>query len=216
MTTLFLIRHGLTSQTGRTLYGRTEGIDLDERGRAQADALVERFRGIRLATIYTSPLERCVQTVEPLAADRGLELRRRDDLIEMDAGSWTNRPLAQLRRTKAWRRLIDTPSSFRFPDGESFLEAQARTIDALASMTHRHPRGNVAVATHGDIVRIMISHLGGAHLDQFQRVVVDTAAVSVVHLDGGVPHVLLVNDAGGLARFATTARRPRASRNLRG
>lgn len=212
MTTLFLVRHGLTAQTGRTLYGRTKGIGLDDRGRAQADALVERFEGVRVSAIYTSPLERCVQTVEPLAAARRLPLQRRPPLIEMEAGTWTGRPLAQVRRTKAWRVLLETPSAFRFPDGESFPEAQARAIDELTRIVERHPRGSVVVATHGDIARMLVAHYAGVHLDRFQRTLVDTAGVSVVHLDGGRPHVLLVNDTGGLGRFAT----PRGKRNLRG
>jgi probable phosphoglycerate mutase len=212
VTTLFVIRHGLTAQTGTTLYGRTKGIGLDDRGRAQADALVERFEGVRVGAIYTSPLERCVQTVEPLAVARGLRLERRAALIEMEAGTWTGRPLAQVRRTKAWRVLLDTPSAFRFPEGESFPEAQARAIDEVSRIVARHPRGNVVVATHGDIARMLVAHYAGVHLDRFQRTIVDTAGVSVVHLDGGRPHVLLVNDTGGLQRFAS----PRGKRNLRG
>jgi probable phosphoglycerate mutase len=212
VTTLFLIRHGLTAQTGRTLYGRTKGIGLDDRGRAQAEALIARFEGVRIGAIYTSPLERCVQTVEPLAGARGLRLERRPALIEMEAGTWTGRPLAQVRRTKAWRVLLDTPSAFRFPEGESFPEAQARAIDELSRIVERHPRGSVVVATHGDVARMLVAHYAGVHLDRFQRMIVDTAGVSVVHLDGGRPHVLLVNDTGGLQRFAT----PRGKRNLRG
>lgn len=212
MTTLFLIRHGLTAQTGKTLYGRTAGIGLDDRGRAQAEALIERFQGVRLGAVYSSPLERCVETIEPLAAARRLAVERREALVEMDAGSWTGRPLAQVRRTKAWRVLQATPSAFRFPGGESFPEAQTRAIDELSRIAARHPRANVAVATHGDIVRMLVSHYAGAHLDAFQRTIVDTAAVSVVHIDGTQPHVLLVNDTGGLQRFATS----RGKRNLRG
>jgi probable phosphoglycerate mutase len=212
VTTLFLIRHGLTAQTGKTLYGRTEGIGLDDRGRAQAEGLVDRFEGVRVHAIYTSPLERCVQTVEPLAAARRLPLERRPALIEMEAGTWTGRPLAQVRRTKAWRVLQETPSAFRFPGGESFPEAQARAIDELTRVAERHPRGSVVVATHGDIARMLVAHFAGVHLDRFQRTIVDTGGVSVIHLDGGRPHVLLVNDTGGLQRFAA----PRRKRNLRG
>lgn len=212
MTTLFLIRHGLTAQTGKTLYGRTAGIGLDARGRAQADAMIERFEGIRLAAVYSSPLERCVETVEPLAAARRLDVEPRHALIEMDTGSWTGRPLAQARRTKAWRILLETPSAFRFPNGESFPQAQARAIDEVSRIVAGHPRGNVAVATHGDIVRMLVSHYSGAHLDAFQRTIVDTASVSVVHVDGTMPRVLLVNDTGGLRRFANARAKRRTDR----
>jgi len=224
MTTLFLIRHGLTAVTGTRLYGQASGIDLDDRGRAQADALAERFRTVRLAAIYSSPLERCVQTVEPLATSKRLEVRSDAALIEMDAGRWTGRTLASLRRSRDWATVQRAPSQFRFPGGESFTQAHERIVGAAQRIAARH-RGNVVLATHGDLVRILVTHFGGAHLDQFQRILIDTASVSVVHLDGGIPRVLLVNDTGGLERFAPRSRKasaatrtpqPASHRNLRG
>lgn len=213
MTTLFLLRHGLTAVTGKTLYGQTRGISLDERGRAQAELLVSRFAPVRVTAVYSSPLERCVETVEPLANARGLPVTERNGLIEMDAGTWTNRPLAQLRRTRLWRDVIDRPSHFRFPDGESFSEAQARALTEIHAIAARHPRGRVVVGTHGDIVRMLVSHFTGAHLDLFQRTMSDPASISVVHIGEGHLRVLLVNDTGGLGRFAPPSR---TRGNLRG
>jgi probable phosphomutase (TIGR03848 family) len=204
MTTVFVIRHGLTEQTGRTLYGQTAGIDLDERGRVQAAQLAERFAPVRLTAIYSSPLERCVQTVEPLAEAQRLPIVVRDDLIEMHAGAWTGRPLARLRRTKAWREVHASPSTFRFPgDGESFAHAHERIVAAIDAIARRHRRGRVAVATHGDIARIFLAHVQGIPLDGFQRIVVDTASVSAVARSAGIWRVLLLNDTGGLERFAS-------------
>jgi probable phosphoglycerate mutase len=213
MTTLFLLRHGLTAVTGKKLYGQTRGISLDERGLAQAEQLVARFSPVRVTAVYSSPLERCIETVEPLANARGLPVIERDGLIEMDAGTWTNRPLAQLRRTRLWRDVMDRPSHFRFPDGDSFAEAQARVLAEIHAIAARHPRGRVVVGTHGDIVRMLVSHFTGAHLDLFQRTMSDPASVSVVHVGQGHPRVLLVNDTGGLERFAPPSR---ARGNLRG
>ena len=202
MTTLFLIRHGLTAATGSRLYGRTDGFHLDERGRAQADGLVARFASVRLTGIYSSPLERCLETVEPLAAAQRLSVVRRPELIEMDAGEWTGRTLASLRRTKLWSQVQRSPSTFRFPGGEAFTEANARVVGEVERIARRHRRGRVAVVTHGDIVRILLAHVTGSPLDSFQRIVIDTASVSVVHLGGEHPHVFLVNDTGGgLERF---------------
>ena len=193
MTTLFLIRHGTTAVTGSRLYGRTPGIHLDER-----------FEGIRLTAVYSSPLERCLETMEPLAGARGLEIRTSDALIEMDAGAWTGRTLPSLRRVKLWDTVQRNPSRFSFPGGESFVDAEARVLDEIERIVARHPRGRIAVGTHGDLVRVLISHYTGAHLDQFQRVMAEPASVSVVHLGEGVPRILLVNDTGSLRRFAPT------------
>jgi probable phosphomutase (TIGR03848 family) len=204
MTTLFLVRHGLTAQTGRMLYGQTRGITLDDRGLAQAEQLARRLAPLRPTAIYSSPLERCVETVRPLAAACRLSVVERDALIEMHAGSWTGKPLARLRRTKAWSDVQRRPETFRFPGGgESFAEARARALGELQTIAKRHRRGRVVVATHGDIVRVMLADLAGAPLERFQRIVVDTASVSVVTIDReGGPRVLLVNDTGDLQRFA--------------
>jgi probable phosphomutase (TIGR03848 family) len=207
--TIFLIRHGLTAQTGKVLYGQTEGIPLDRRGRAQAEDLARRFASVRLTAIYSSPLERCVETVEPLAAAQRLSVVVRKELIEMHAGSWTGRSLAQLRRTKLWRTVQGGPSEFRFPDGgEGFLEAQARVVAEIERIAKRHRRGRVAIATHGDIARMAVAAFAGAPLDEFQRIVIDTASVSVITLDGGTARVILVNDTGGLQRFGANPAPP--------
>ena len=209
MTTLFVIRHGLTGQTGRVLYGQTPGIGLDDRGRAQARALAERFGPVKLTAIYSSPLERCVETVEPLATAQRLSVVVRPELIEMDAGSWTGKSLARLRRTKAWREVHASPSTFRFPGGgEGFAEAQARVVAVIEAIARRHRRGRVAVATHGDIARIFLAHANGMPLDAFQRLVIDTTSVSVLERTSEGWRVLLVNDTGGLERFAASPTPP--------
>ena len=208
MAILFLIRHALTAQTGRIRYGRTPGIDLDDRGRAQAERLAERFASVRLTAIYSSPLDRCTQTIEPLAAAKRLRVSLAPDLVEMDTGSWTGRTLPQVRRTKLWPVVQTEPSRFRFPGGEGFVEAETRAVAAVDRIARKHPRGRVAVASHGDIVRIVLAHLLGTPLDDFQRIVVDTASVSVVVIDGSQRRVVLANDTGGLERFGEPAVAP--------
>lgn len=218
MALLFLIRHGLTAQTGKVLYGRTPGISLDGRGRAQADALVDRLAPLRLTAIYSSPLERCRETVEPLAAALRVPVVERSALLEMDAGGWTGRSLRQLQRSRHWPTVQREPSAFSFPGGgEGFVEARDRVVTEAERIARRHRRGRVAIATHGDLVRILLAHYAGSPLDAFQRIGIDTASVSVVASDGGGhAQVLLMNDTGGLERFAPPSPRRRSSQKLRG
>ena len=186
MAMLLLVRHGLTAQTGKVLYGRTPGIGLDDRGRAQATALADRLSPLRPTAIYSSPLERCRETVEPLGTTCHVPVRIRDELAEMDAGDWTGRSLAQLRRSTHWRTVQRTPSAFRFPGGgESFVDAHDRVVAEAERIARRHRGGRVVVATHGDLVRILLAHYAGVDLDGFQRFGVDTASVSVV-VSGGL------------------------------
>lgn len=208
MTMVFLIRHWLTDHTGRRLYGRTPGLHLSERGREQAERLAERFSGVRLAAVYSSPLDRCIETAAPLAAAQGLRVTRRPALLEMDAGAWTNRPLSGLARTKLWQRIQHTPSQVAFPDGESFVAANARLVSELGQIVSRNPKGRVAVVSHSDNIRMLLAHVAGAHLDQFQRMIVDTASVSVVTVGAGIPRLFLVNESDApLARFGGAASR---------
>lgn len=218
MAMLLLVRHGLTAQTGKVLYGRTPGIPLDDRGRRQAERLRERLAPVRPTAVYSSPLERCRQTVEPLAAAMRLDVQLRDELIEMDTGGWTGRSLPQLRRSRHWPTVQREPSAFRFPGGgEAFVEARDRVVAEAERIARRHRRGRVVLATHGDLVRILIAYYAGVPLDGFQRFGADTASVSVVTTDGnGWAQLMLMNDTGALDRFAPHTSRSRSARKLRG
>lgn len=210
MATLFLIRHGLTAQTGKLLYGQSPGVELDHRGRAQAEDLARRLGPVRLTALYSSPLERCLQTIAPLATSKRLPVVERRELIEMDAGAWTGKTLASLRRKKAEWSIVQTrPSAFGFPGGEGFAEAQDRVVREVERIARRHRRGRVAISTHGDIVRMLLAHYAGAPLDAFQRFVADPVSVSVVEVGRDAhAYVVLMNETGGLGRFGDGAEPP--------
>ncbi len=196
---LLLIRHALTAQSGKQLYGRTPGIHLSARGRAQAEGLAERLAAIRLSAVYSSPMERCLETARAIARGRGLRPRRLPRLDEVDYGRWAGRSFRALARVKLWRRMKSSPSSGRFPGGESLLEVQQRAVNALEEIASRHRRGCAAVVTHGDVVRLALAYYAGVPLDLFQRLDVAAASVSAVALSQDrQPRILRVNDTGGL------------------
>jgi len=210
VTVLLLIRHAESTANDRGLLtGWSPGVHLSDRGREQAKALSERLSAVPLAEIYASPLERCRETAAALASGRGIRVRLDRDLGEVRYGSWTGRPLKQLARTKLWKLVQLAPSRARFPDGESLSEAQQRVLDAAERIASRHPRRVVAVVSHCDPIRLLLSHLAGAHIDQFQRMVVDPASVSAVALGDGIPRILRVNHTGDLAGLVPRTRRVR-------
>jgi probable phosphoglycerate mutase len=185
--------------TGKRLYGRSEGVSLSDEGRAQAERLAERMRGLRLTAIYSSPLDRCRETAAPIAEGRRLEVRPLEGVLEIDYGTFTGRSFPSLRRTKLWRQIHGMqPSAVRFPGGETLAEAQRRSVDAVTEVAERHPKGTVAIVTHGDVISLVIAHLAGVHVDLFQRIEVAPASVSAVAVGGGVPKVRRVNDTGSL------------------
>jgi probable phosphoglycerate mutase len=207
MALLLLIRHAVTDATGSRLSGRTPGIHLSERGREQAKALAERLAAVPLATIHSSPLERCIETAEALTSGRTVGVTPDPGLLEVAYGRWTGRPLVQLARTKLWAKVQQSPSSARFPGGESLAEVQQRSIDALGAIATGHPRGIVAAVTHADVIRLALANYAGVHLDLFQRLVVSPASVSAVLLGDRIPRVVRMNDTGSL-RDLVPGRRP--------
>ncbi|MBN1373498.1 MAG: histidine phosphatase family protein [Anaerolineaceae bacterium] len=189
MTTLLLIRHGENefTATGR-LAGRLPGVHLNERGRRQAVALAGVLGNAPIQAIYSSPLERALESAAPLAAVLGLEVQIEAGLIEVEIGNWTGRPLKALRKLKAWKTLQETPSRFGFPGGESYLEMQARSVAAVESIAEKHPEGLVACFSHGDIIRVLAAYFLNVPLDSFQRLNIDTTSITQVNLgkDGRV------------------------------
>jgi probable phosphomutase (TIGR03848 family) len=211
VTLLLLVRHAVTDVTGKRLTGQLPGFHLSEQGRKQAASVAERLAPLPIAAVYASPLERCVETAEPLAAARGLSVQSVPELMDVGYGRWSGRPLAGLYRTKLWRQLVHAPSAIRFPDGESLPEVQRRSLDALESIARRHPKRAVAVFTHADVVRLAIAHYAGIHIDHFQRIVVSPASVSAVALGERVPRVVRLNDTGVLTDLVQRARPRRAA-----
>lgn len=210
MALLLLIRHGLTATTGVRFPEPTTPLSAE--GLAQADRLVPRLEGVGIDALYSSPLLRCRQTAEPLARARGLSVRVREDLADVRVGRWAGRRLAQVKRTRLWRRATTAPLATPFPGGESLLDAHRRAVAEVQAIAEAHPRATAAVITHADVIRLALVHLLGAPVEAFARLAIDPASVSVVWLEDGPPRVLRVNDTGGLHGLAP--RHPRG--NVRG
>lgn len=213
MSTLLLVRHGLTAMTGPVLAGRTPGLHLDERGEKQAAAVAGRIGVLPVTAVVSSPLDRCLDTAQAIVqaqqGDLQLEVDRR--IIECDYGTWTGRPIKELARDPMWKVVQTQPSAARFPDGESLTEISARAVAAVRDWNAKLPDDAIWVAcSHGDVIKAILADALGLHLDQFQRIVVDPCSVSVVRYTPTRPYVLRSNDLGSdLAAFAPPKRRRR-------
>ncbi|MBW0101391.1 histidine phosphatase family protein [Pseudonocardia sp. KRD291] len=203
MTTLILLRHGRsTANVSGVLAGRTPGVELDERGREQADKVVERLATLPISAVVTSPMTRCRQTVAPLAAARELEPVVEDDLAEVDYGSWTGRAIKDLVSEPLWKVVQGHPSAAVFPEGEGLAGMQARAVAAVRRQAKRiadeHGENAIWVAcSHGDVIKAVLADALATHLDNFQRIMVDTCSVSVVLYTELRPFVARVNEQSG-------------------
>lgn len=200
MTTVLLIRHGrTTANASGMLAGRTPGIELDERGRAQAEALATRIAAVPLAAVVSSPLERTRQTAEALTAARpDVPLRLDDQLTECDYGHWSGRDLKTLAKEPLWKTVQAHPAAAVFPGGEAMAAMSARAVTAIRRWnTELGDHATYAVVTHGDIIKAIAADALGMHLDLFQRLQVDPCSVTVIRYTATRPFVLRLNDTGG-------------------
>ncbi|HEV3473028.1 MAG TPA: MSMEG_4193 family putative phosphomutase [Actinomycetota bacterium] len=193
MTTLYLVRHAVTADTGKRLTGWTQGVSLTDEGRVQARAVAAALAGVPFKGLYSSPIDRTLETAKAIAEGHGLSVRTRRGLGEIDYGTWTDRPLKLLARTKLWQRVMSYPSGVRFPEGETLREAQTRAIDEIEKIHDEHPKGPVCCVSHGDVIKLVLAHYLGVHIDLYQRIVVAPASVSLIVLGPQGPRVWGVN-----------------------
>lgn len=188
MTTLLLARHGRsTSNAAGTLAGRIPGVELDETGQGQAMRLGERLRGVNLAAVVCSPIQRCRQTTDLALASAGLDVQVHFDerVIETDYGDWSGRALKDLAREPEWRTVQTNPSAMVFPGGEALVAVQERMVAAIEDWNARlGPEAVWLCVSHGDPIALSLSALLGQDLNDFQRIATDPASVSVVHFPG--------------------------------
>jgi probable phosphomutase (TIGR03848 family) len=201
VTTVILLRHGrTTANAAGVLAGWTPGVQLDDTGSAQVQAVGERLAKVPLAAVVSSPLERCRQTAEAVVAGRDLAVQDDDRLGEARYGDWTGRSIKELSKDPLWKVVQQHPSAAVFPgpEGEGLAQTQSRAVAAVRSWNATLGPDAVWLAcSHGDVIKAILADALGLHLDQFQRVVVDPASISVVTYTDTRPFVVRVNDTGG-------------------
>jgi len=193
MTTFLLIRHGMTDAVGKAITGRLPGVHLNEAGRRQADDLPGRLKRWKIDAIYSSPLERALETAAPAARKLGLKVMMSEALSEVDFGEWSGRSLAELDQTPEWRLYNTFRSSTRAPGGELATEVQTRMVEQLTRYSRQHPDQIVAVFSHADAIRLVLVHFLGMPIDLMHRIEIRPASISVVRLAEWGPQVLLMN-----------------------
>ncbi len=193
MTTLYLVRHGVTSHTGHRVTGWMEGVHLTDEGRRQAENAAQYLADVPLRAIYSSPIDRTIETARAIAAVHDLDVKVNHAIGEVRYGKWTNRSLKSLMRTKLWGTVQRWPSAARFPEGETLREVQTRAVDEIERLRGEHPRDAICCVSHGDTIKLVIAHYLGLHIDLFQRIFIGPASVSVLNVSDYGPQVLSLN-----------------------
>ena len=196
MTHFLLIRHAVNDmvKTGK-LAGWMPDVHLNDQGKAQAAALGKRLAEVKLHAIYSSPLERTMETAEAIALHHSdLTVQGLESIGEVRYGEWEGEKFDKLRHQKLWGNVQFFPTRVQFPAGETMRGAQARAVDALEELYRRHPRQTVVLVSHSDLIKMIVAHYLGVHLDLFQRINISPASITTLMLGGSMPFIHAVND----------------------
>ncbi|HYZ46646.1 MAG TPA: MSMEG_4193 family putative phosphomutase [Actinomycetota bacterium] len=193
MTAFYFVRHGVTSHTGHRLSGWMPGIHLTDEGRAQAEAAADTLARVPFKAIFSSPIERTMETAQAIAARHRLEVEVTDALGEVRYGRWTDRSFKALARTKLWTTVQRFPSGARFPDGETVRAVQARAVEEIERLRLEFPRKVLCCVSHADVIKLVAAHYLGVHIDLFQRIDVGPASITVISVGDEGPRVHAVS-----------------------
>lgn len=199
MPLFILIRHGENDYVKKNrLAGRLPGVYLNETGHQQAQAvalsLASKLKKASIQAIYSSPLERTIETSEPIAEALGVAIVARPGLIETNYGDWQGKTLKDLRRRKLWKVVQNNPSLMRFPSGESFSETQTRICCEIESLRSKHSEKDVIICvSHSDPIKLAVSYYLGLPLDLFQRLIIAPASITTLLINNSGSHLLNLN-----------------------
>jgi broad specificity phosphatase PhoE len=195
VTALLWIRHASHDLLGVRLAGRMAGVSLNSLGSLEARRLGTWLHGTRVDALYTSPLERCVETAAAIAVAIDREPRVLADLTEIDFGAWTGRPFEDLADDPGWTRFNAIRSGAAIPGGESMREAQERAVALAERLCRSHPGETIALVTHGDVIKAVIAHALGIGLDHLHRFDIDPGSVSTLAREPHGWRVIALNES---------------------
>jgi len=218
---LVLIRHAHSeANAAGILSGRLPNVHLSEKGEEQSEHLAVRLGNFPVATLRISPMERCFETISPWINSIVLPNNPRfepiidQELTEVDYGSWSGKKLAVLSKNKLWKIVQEAPSRMYFPSGEGIAQMQSRAMTSVHEAVSTKAKGAAVIVSHGDVIKSIVASALGMHLDEFQRIVIDPASISILDFSTTKPRVLLLNDSRSVVTELLVA--PKRAKNLLG
>lgn len=218
---LVLIRHAHSeANAAGVLSGRLPNVHLSQKGVEQSRTLSTRLGSFSLSELRISPMERCLETIQPWLNEYENKKKQiltphiDQNLTEVDYGTWSGRKLSTLSRNRLWKTVQTSPSRMYFPSGEGIANMQTRAMNTVHEIVSKKHSGAAVIVSHGDVIKSILASALGMHLDEFQRIIVDPASISILEYSELKPRVLLLNDSRGIVTDLLST--PSRSRNLLG
>jgi probable phosphoglycerate mutase len=218
---LVLIRHAHSeANAAGILSGRLPNVHLSEKGNVQAENLAVRLGNFPVSNLRISPMERYFETISPwinsvvLANNPKFEPIIDPELTEVDYGTWSGKKLIALSKNKLWRTVQESPSRMYFPHGEGIAQMQARAMTSVHQAVSAKGKGTAVIVSHGDVIKSIVASALGMHLDEFQRIIIDPASISILDFSSTKPRTLLLNDSRSVITELLVT--PKRAKNLLG
>jgi broad specificity phosphatase PhoE len=188
VTTVYLARHGESDWNAAARFQGHTDRPLTELGRRQAMELADALEArAALIAIYTSPLQRAIETASIVGARLGLEPAAVADLREVDVGAWSGLSRAEVeeRFPEGFGRWLDGGEGW--DDGETYADMAERVLRALRQIANSHPGDEVLVVSHGGPIRAIHAAAAGMDVHAYRRLnrVEGNAGVSCVAVEEG-------------------------------
>lgn len=202
MTTRFiLVRHGQTEwNRGAERFRGHADLPLNETGLAQAQKVAARLADEKIAALYSSPLQRALQTGQPLSDLRHLEIQKHIGLLDIDFGAFEGMTLDEARQAfpEVAEKWIAAPGHVKFPKGDSFKVVRSRIEQMLEELAGRHAGETVALVSHKVICSATLCAVLGLPADALWRIQQDNACINIFEKRDAGWIVTLMNDVSHL------------------
>jgi probable phosphoglycerate mutase len=172
MPIVYLLRHAQSvANTKGILAGQDDSVELSKDGFKQSKELANYLQTLKVSQVYCSPLTRCIPKIE---------FQIEPELIEMNYGEWSGKKLRTLSKDKRWKNVQNKPSTFTFPQGESFKQMRRRVEGLIRDLSAQ--KGPILLVTHGDIIKMILAASLGLPIDKFQSFVAEPASISTISI----------------------------------
>lgn len=194
-TKLYLIRHGETEQNKTGILMGSTDTPLNDQGREQARQLRDRVNALAVDTIFSSPLQRAVETATLVFGEQA-PIITDSSIQEFHFGEWEGMHFAEIakRYPDIWQLWLTDWEKTHIPGGEVFAAFQQRVIGFVEEMVSYHPGKNLAIVSHGGCIRSLLAHFFcGSVSKGYWKFKVDNATLTEIEIMGALPILIRFN-----------------------
>jgi alpha-ribazole phosphatase len=200
---LFLIRHAQTKHNHDRRYQGSTDAPLNETGELQAREIAKRLSNKKIDAIYSSNLQRSVQTADFITKVHNLKINQDERLREISFGNWEGMSYDEIQKISPdlLEKWIDDPANIAPPNGETLVQLASRVKSAIDEIKSKNTKDEtVLLVTHGGVIRTLLCIVLGVELNNHLKFDCATGSLSIISFYDEHANVRLLNDISHLQK----------------